>query len=145
MADTTPYYKCKPKTVLDNHEYKVYYDRTILTEESIGNNRTDIVLVDKTKKQTFLIVIAVPNTYNVKNTIQENIHNYTDLKIEVAKIWKMDKVHMVPIILSSTGIIPKNLLENGHILNLNITIIRQLQKAVISNTCRTVRTFLYDY
>lgn len=144
ITDTTPYYKYKPPAVMENADYKLYYDRTILTDATINNNRPDIVLQDKTKRETYIIDIAVPNTHNITNTIQEKIRKYSDLKFEITRMWGMNKVYTVPIVISSTGIVPKNLLDNLKFLSLSPNILKYMQKAVILNTCRIVRKFLQD-
>lgn len=61
-----PYYKYSPKSVLENQRYKMYYDRTIITDHTIYNNRPDITLIDKQSKHTYIIDIAVPNTNNIQ-------------------------------------------------------------------------------
>jgi len=40
--------------VSENSRYKSYYDRTVITDRSIDNNRQDVVVFDKTIKETFL-------------------------------------------------------------------------------------------
>ncbi|KAK9869335.1 hypothetical protein WA026_003089 [Henosepilachna vigintioctopunctata] len=45
------YYKYKPQLVLENSNYKVYYDRSIITDCTIQNNRADIVLLDKISRK----------------------------------------------------------------------------------------------
>uniref|UniRef100_A0A2H1VMW0 SFRICE_006526 n=1 Tax=Spodoptera frugiperda TaxID=7108 RepID=A0A2H1VMW0_SPOFR len=87
-----PYYQYSPKPVLENQSHKIYYDRAILTDKTIHYNRPDITMIDKQKKHTYIIDIAVPNTHNLQKTITEKIHKYTDLKEEIIRIWKMEKV-----------------------------------------------------
>ena len=47
-------YKCEPQSVSENSRYKPYYDRPIITDRSIANNRPDVVVFDKTIKETYL-------------------------------------------------------------------------------------------
>ncbi|CAH2107788.1 unnamed protein product [Euphydryas editha] len=138
----TPYYKYKPQTVLENDTHKLYFDRAILTDRTIHYNRPDITLQDKSNKITYLIDIAVPNTHNLQKTISEKINKYTELKDEVARIWNQNKVYIIPIVLSTTGVIPNHLLHGLKLLQLNETLYIALQKAAILNTCRIVRKFL---
>ncbi|XP_064292512.1 uncharacterized protein LOC135310067 [Plodia interpunctella] len=138
----TPYYEYLPKPVLENNTHKLYYDRSILTDRTIHYNRPDIVLQDKLNKTTYLIDIAVPNTHNLTKTITEKIHKYTDLKDEIYRIWNQDKVFIVPIVLSTTGVIPKHLHNSLKLLNLKPLTYINMQKAAILNTCRIVRKFM---
>ncbi|XP_052748311.1 uncharacterized protein LOC128200110 [Galleria mellonella] len=138
----TPYYKYTPQTVLESATYKLYFDRAILTDKTIHYNRPDIILQNKTNKITYLIDIAVPNTHNIQKTIAEKISKYTELKDEITRLWKQEKVYVIPIVLSTTGVIPKHLHHSLKEIDLRKTLYTTLQKAVILNTCRIVRKFL---
>lgn len=138
----TPYYNYNPQHVLDNATHKLYFDRTIITDHTIYNNRPDITLVDKQNRHTYIIDIAVPNTNNIQTTIAEKIRKYTELQEEIRRVWKMDKVIIVPIVISNTGVIPTTLHNSLRILNLPKYTFINLQKAAILNTCRIVRKFL---
>ncbi|KAG6439021.1 hypothetical protein O3G_MSEX000416 [Manduca sexta] len=139
-----PYYKYSPQTILENATHKLYYDRAILTDKTIHYNRPDITLQDKHSKTTYLIDIAIPNTHNIQKTVTEKIAKYTELKDEVTRIWKQEKVYVVPIVLSTTGVIPNNLHNSLKLLDLKKTIYITLQKAAILNTCRIVRKFMTE-
>ncbi|XP_035453019.1 uncharacterized protein LOC118278064 [Spodoptera frugiperda] len=143
IPDTnTPYYKYTPQNVLENTTHKLYYDRAILTDRTVHYNRPDITLRDKIKNITYLIDIAVPNTHNLQKTIGEKISKYAELKEEVARIWRQDKVYIVPIVVSTTGVIPNHLHNSLKLIDLKDTIYITLQKAAILNTCRIVRKFM---
>ena len=86
--------------------------------------------------------IAVPNTHNILNTVAEKKRKYTDLGDEVVRMWKLEKVHIVPVVLSATGVIPKNLHESLATLGIERQVFMALQKAVVLNTTRIVRKFL---
>ena len=142
ITTTVPYYKYTPEIILESTSHKIYWDRAIITDKTIHHNRPDITLIDKTNKTTYLIDIAVPNTHNLQKTQTEKISKYTELAMEVKALWRMDKVVIVPIVLSATGIIPKALHPSLHTIQLPHYTYIELQKAVILNTCRTVRMFL---
>ncbi|XP_052755669.1 uncharacterized protein LOC113521769 [Galleria mellonella] len=126
----TPYYKYTPQTVLESATYKLYFDRAILTDKTIHYNRPDIILQNKTNKITYLIDIAVPNTHNIQKTIAEKISKYTELKDEITRLWKQEKVYVIPIVLSTTGVIPKHLHHSLKEIDLRKTLYTTLQKAV---------------
>ncbi|KAL0838863.1 hypothetical protein ABMA28_016889 [Loxostege sticticalis] len=129
-----PYYQYTPKAVLE----------TILTDKTIYCNRPDITLLDKTHKIAYLIDVAVPNTHNIKKAITDKIHKYSELKEEIIRIWNLDKVYIVPLVLSSTGVIPKHLHHSIKLLDLPQNAYITMQKAAILNTCRIVRRFLQE-
>lgn len=137
-----PYYEYTPKPVLDSTTVKMYYDRAILTDKTIPYNRPDITLVNKTTKTAFLIDVTIPNTHNIQKSITEKINKYTELKEEILRIWNLEKVYIVPLVLSSTGVIPKQLHHSLSLLNLPPKSYITMQKAAILNTCRIVRKFL---
>ena len=142
ISETVPYYKYKPQSVIDTAEYKLYWDRTIITDRTVHHNRPDLTLHIKKLKTVYLIDIAIPNTHNLSSTFTEKITKYTDLSIELKSQWRVNTVKTVPIILSSTGVIPITLHSCLKQLNLHPLLYIQLQKAVILNTCRIVRKFL---
>lgn len=142
IEDMIPYYKYKPETILENRNHKIYWDRTIITDKTIHYNRPDITLHDKTNKTVYLIDIAIPNSHNIQTTISEKLSKYQDLAIEIKTQWKAQIVHIVPIVLSTTGIIPKSLKQSLDTLHMPSYTVHMLQKATILNTCRITRKFL---
>jgi hypothetical protein len=82
-GSTKPYYKYEPPSVLENFSYKLYYDRTIIMDQTTHNSRQDTVTLDKSTIEAKLIDIAIPNSHNLHNTITENIRKYTELKEEL--------------------------------------------------------------
>ena len=53
-------YKYAPANVLENENFKLCWNRSILTDKTIPFNRHDITFMNKKTKNTFLIDIAVP-------------------------------------------------------------------------------------
>ncbi|CAK1550990.1 unnamed protein product [Leptosia nina] len=142
IPEKVPYYKYSPQTVLDTKDYKLYWDRTILTDKTIHYNRPDITFHDKRRQLVYLIDIAVPNTHNISPTYSEKLNKYIDLSVEIKSQWKVKLVKTIPIIISSTGIIPQTLHTSLAQLNIHPLTYVTLQKAAILNTCRIVRKFL---
>ena len=66
------YYKFTPANVLDNENFKLPWNRSILTDKIIYFNRPDITFMNKKTKNICLIDIAVPNTRNVAKTTTKN-------------------------------------------------------------------------
>jgi hypothetical protein len=63
--DKCPRYRYKPAKVLENDSFKLYWNRSIITDRTVPSNRPDITLTNKKTKNTFLIDIAIPNTHNL--------------------------------------------------------------------------------
>ncbi|KAI5753628.1 hypothetical protein M8J77_001970 [Diaphorina citri] len=122
IDEKTPYYKYEPPPVIETAKYTVYYDRTIMTDKTIPNNRPDIVVHDKERRMALLVDIAIPNTHNMESTVVEKKRKYQELRDEVRRMWRLEKVEIVPIILSATGIIPKNLHQSLQDLGIQSTL-----------------------
>ena len=143
IDDKRPYYKYTPAIVLENETFKLYWNCSTLTDKTITFNRPDITCMKKKTKNTFLIDIAVPNTNNLAKTIITDKQNkYQDLANEICAMWKQKAAQVIPIVISSTGVIPKSLSQSLTRLNLHPNTYIQLQKSVILGTCSNVRNFL---
>jgi hypothetical protein len=57
-------------------------------------------------------------------------------------MWKQNAVQVIPIVISSKGVIPKSLSQSLKWLNLHPNTHIQLQKSVILGTCSFVRIFV---
>ena len=78
----------KPEVILENNEYRLYWDRTILTDQRVTNNRPDLIFTDKRSKKTMLIDVAIPNI-NLREKHNEKILKYRDLQEQVRRQWQM--------------------------------------------------------
>jgi len=142
IEDKSPYYKCTPANVLENENFKLYWNRSILTDKTVPFNRPDIAFMNKKTKNTFLIVIVVPNTHNLAKTITDKQNKYQELANVMCAMWKQKAAQVILIVISSTGVIPKSLSQSLTTLNLHPNTYIQLQKSVILGTCSIVRNFL---
>jgi len=139
IDDKSPYYKYTPASVLENENFKLYWNHSILTEKTIIFNQPDITFMNQKTKNTFLIDIAAPNTHNLAKTI---INNYQELANEICAIWKQKAAQVISIVISFAGAIPKSLSQSLTRLNLHLNTYIHLQKSVILGTCSIVRNFL---
>ena len=119
---------------------KLLWNYNIQTDHQLRHNKPDIIIYDKVRKSVKIIDIAIPNDANIANKISEKIQNYTDLAVELKVLWNLREVSIVPVIISATGLIHKNLKDDineiGIILN-----IREMQKTALLGTARIVRSF----
>jgi hypothetical protein len=81
--DKSPYYKCISAIVPENDNFKLYWNHSILMDKTIPFNQPEITFMNKKTKNTFLIVIAVPNTHNLAITITDKQNKYQELENEV--------------------------------------------------------------
>jgi hypothetical protein len=92
LKDTQPHYIYKPESCLENDNYKLYFDRTVLTD----------ILLD----------IAVPNSHNITQTYNTKINKYLELSVAMRNLWCLEKISILPFIISATGIVPQSLFKN---------------------------------
>jgi H+/gluconate symporter-like permease len=112
------------------------------TDKTIPFNRPDITFMNKKTKNTFLIDIAVLNTHNFAKTITDKQNKYQELANEISAMWKQNAAQMIPIVISSTGVILKSLSQSLQRLNLHTNTYIKTQKSVILITCSIARNFL---
>ena len=98
--------------------------------------------MNKKTKNTFLIDIANPNTHNLAKTLNDKQNKYQELANEICAMWKQNTAQVIPLVITSTGVIPKSLPHSLKRLNLHPNTYTQIQKSVILGTCSIVRNFL---
>jgi hypothetical protein len=112
LKETQPHYIYKPESCLENDNYKLYFDLTVLTDIHIQHNRPDIIILNKQQKQAYLLDIAVPNSHNITQTYNTKINKYLELSVAMRNLWSLDKISILPLIISATGIVPQSLFKN---------------------------------
>jgi hypothetical protein len=69
-------------------------------------NRPDIIIKNKKDKTCLLIDVAKPSDKNVIHKEAEKKLKYTNLSIEIQRMWNM-KCYVIPVIIGATGIVAK--------------------------------------
>jgi hypothetical protein len=117
LKDTQPHYSYTPESCLENDSYKLYFDRTILTDIHIKHNRPDIIILNKQQKQAYLLDIAVPNSHNITQTYNTKINKYLVamrnldplvFSYEKSLVFRKNG-SILPLVISATGIVPQSL------------------------------------
>jgi hypothetical protein len=62
--------------------------------------------VDKAIKEAYLIDLAIPSSHSLLSTITRRFQKYTDLEEKLVTIRQLTAYYIVPLLLSTTGIIP---------------------------------------
>jgi len=112
IDDKSSYYKYTPANVLENENFKLYWNRSMLTDKTIPFNRPDITFMNKKTKNTFFIHIAAPNIHNLTKTITDKQNKYQELPNEICAMRKQKTVQVITIVISSTVVIPKSLSQS---------------------------------
>lgn len=140
--NTDPYYKYKPSSILENSHYKLYWDRTILTDRTVQHNRPDLLLWNKREKKVTLVDFAVVNDENLTATENTKRQKYRELAQHIKEQWNLIETQIVPVIISTTGNIPLGLKESIKKLQLQESTIGELQKSTILSSTTIVRQFM---
>jgi hypothetical protein len=136
LKNTQPHYSYTPESCLENDSYKLYFDRTILTDIHIKH------ILNKQQKQAYLLDIAVPNSHNITQTYNTKINKYLELSVAMRNLWCLEKNSILPLVISATAIVPQPLFKNLKILDLDNKLVVEIQKGVLLYSCHIVRKFL---
>ena len=104
----------------------------------MGKSRFTVVRVEK--KHAGYEYYNNNNNNNNNNNDKQN--NYQELANEICAMWTQNAAQVIPIVIPSTGVIPKSLSQSVKRLDLHPNTYIQMQKSVILGTCSIVRNFL---
>ena len=88
----------------------------------IEARRPDLVVFDKVKKETMIIDVAIPGDARVYDKEREKIEKYSLSKGEIARLRKMKKVIVIPIVVGALGTITTNFEKYTESLGIEIRI-----------------------
>jgi hypothetical protein len=54
-------------------------------------------------------------------------------------LWSLEKIYILPLIISATGIVPQSLFKNLKILDLENKLVVEIQKGILLYSCHIVR------
>lgn len=141
VEEKNPFYRYQPAAVLLSSDYKLYWDRFITMNHTILANRPDIVWIDKRNNSGYLIDIVVPLMNNLNWTFAEKIGKYVELAQEIKQREALKTVRVVPVIISSAGIVAKTVVDEIKSIKCEY-LLHELSKAVILSMCRILQKFL---
>ena len=102
------WYIHKPEKVLESENCKILWDFPIQTDKTLEHNRPDITVIDKKSKKCILIDPAYPFDTHIEKKEEEKCTNCSELKHEIAEIWKMRKVEDIPVVIGALGTVTKH-------------------------------------
>ena len=131
-------------SVMQNSSMTLLWDFTIQTDRHLSHNHPEIVCVDFIKSHCFLIDVAIPGDSCLSNKVTEKLERYTDIKLEMQKMWSME-VSVVPVVIGSLGSIPKCLKKNLQLISIYyLSVIPKLQKNVLLSSCHMLCRFVTE-
>ncbi|XP_037921303.1 uncharacterized protein LOC119658108 [Hermetia illucens] len=97
--------------MLENDRAKLLWDHTIATDHSVYHNRPNLVLFLKEERASFIIDVAVLWDRNTVEKPPEKIRNYGALAGDMKQNWRLQKIEILPVVISVTGFVLQNLHE----------------------------------
>jgi hypothetical protein len=128
LKNTQPHYSYIPESCLEMIHIK--------------HNRPDIIILNKQQKQAYLLDIAVPNSHNITQTYNTKNNKYLEFSVAPRNLWCLEKISILLLVISATGIVPQSLFKNLKILDLGNTLVVEIQKGILLYSCHIVRKFL---
>ena len=102
------WYEHKVESVIENDIVKILWDVYIQVDRQIEHRRPDIVVMEKNTNKCLIINVACPVDNNLMLKRNEKLDNYSELRLEIARMWGKETL-IVPIIKGALGSIPNDL------------------------------------
>ena len=126
------WYEHKVESVIEKDIVKILWDVCIQVDRQIEHRRPDIVVMEKNTKKCLIIDVACPVNNNLILKRKEKLDNYSELRLEIARMWGKE-TSIVSIIIGALGSIPNDLECNLKKLVI-LYIVGTLQKSVLLGT-----------
>ena len=99
------WYEHEPDGIIEKKGYKILWDFTIQCDTKTEARRPDIVFIDKTKKEVNIVDVTIPGDERVNEREVGEIEKYEVLKDEIARMWGMKEVIVIPRVVGALGAI----------------------------------------
>ena len=134
------WYEQKPEGVVESETFKVLWDFTVQCERKIDAKRPDIVFIDK-EREVVITDVAIPGDDRVEGKELEKLEKYQLLKDEIAKVWRVRKVIVVPVVIGALGAVSVNFKEYMKRIGVNVRL-EVIQKTALLGTAKILRKVL---
>ena len=134
------WYEQKPEGVVESETFKVLWDFTVQCERKIDPKRPDIVFIDK-EREVVITGVAIPGDDRVEGKELEKLEKYQLLKDEIAKVWRVRKVIVVPVVIGALGAVSVNFKEYMKRIGVNVRL-EVIQKTALLGTAKILRKVL---
>ena len=101
-------YKHKVESVIENDVVKTLWDVCVQVDRQIEYPRPDIVVMEKNTNKCLIIDVAYPVRNNLIIKRNEKLDNYSELRLEIAKMLNKETL-IVPLIIGALGSITNDL------------------------------------
>ena len=94
-------------SVIENDIVKILWDVCIQVDRQIEHRRPDIAVMEKNTKKCLIIDVACLVDNNLILKRNEKLDNYSELRLEIARMWDKETL-IVPIIIGALRSIPND-------------------------------------
>ena len=136
------WYGQKPERVVASENFKKLWNFTVQCDRKIEARRPDVVFIDKNEKEVVIIDVAILGDDRVKDKELEKLKKYQLLKDEIAKVWRMRKVIVVPVVIGALGAVSVNFKEYMRQIGVNVRL-EIIQKTALLGTAKILRKVLF--
>ena len=120
---------------MESENFKILWDFTVQGDGKIETRRPDIVFVDKKEREVVITDVAIPGDDRVKDKELEKLEKYQLLKDEIAKVWRVRKVIVVPVVIGALGAVSVNFKEYMKRIGVNVRL-EVIQKTELLGTAK---------
>ena len=114
------WYGQNPEGVVESENFKILWNFTVQCYRKIEARRPDVVFIDKKEREVVIINGAILGDDRVKDKELEKLEKYQLLKDEIAKVWRMRKVIVVPVVIGALGAVSVNFNEYMRQIGVNV-------------------------
>lgn len=106
LERASSWYEQKPEGVVESENFKILWDFKVQCDRKIDARRPDF---DKKERELIIIIdVVTPGDDRVKDKQLEKVEKYQLLNYEIAKVWHMRKVIVVPDVIGALGAVSVN-------------------------------------
>ena len=135
------WYGQKPEGVVESENFKILWNFTVQCDRKIEARRPDVVFIDKKDREVVIIDVAILGDDRVKDKELEKLEKYELLKDEIAKVWYMRKVSVVPVVIGALGAVSVNFKEDMRQIGVNVRL-EVVEKTAVLGSAKILRKVL---
>ena len=113
----------------------------IQCDSIIVERMPDIVIVNRMEKTAIIIDVAIPGDKRIIDNEKEKIEKYQNLKRGIQRLWHLNKINMISVVLGTLGSVTRNFEKYVDKIGIKIDLHTE-QKPTFLNTARKLRKVL---
>ena len=141
LERASSWYEQKPEGLVESENFKIPWDFTVQSDRKIEARRPKIVFIDEKEREVVIVDAAIPGDDRVKDKELEKVEKYQLSKDEIAKVWHMRKVIVVPVVIGVLGAVSVNFKKYMKQIGVKVRL-EVIQKTALLGTAKILRKVL---